>query len=74
MRSVLPANADVLLYGELHLLAERAAKVLYRETPASRIPGICADFERFCQHFEDHELRESDLMLQALYEDVGVGD
>lgn len=63
-----------LLYGELHLLTERATKVLYREAPALRIPGICADFERFCQHFEDHELRESDLMVRALYEDVGVGD
>ena len=63
-----------LLYGELHLLTERAIKVLYHEAPTSRTPRICDDFERFCRHFEGHELRESELMLRALYEDVGVGD
>ena len=62
------------LYEQLQALTERAAKVLYHEVPRARIPRICTDFERFCQHFEDHEERENELMLQALYEDVGVGD
>ncbi|MGD9647423.1 MAG: hemerythrin domain-containing protein [Pirellulales bacterium] len=62
------------LYAELLWLTERAIQVRYHETPRSRVPQICADFERFCRHFEEHERRESELMVQALYEDVGVGD
>lgn len=62
------------LFLEVCALVDEAEQLLYHETgPKSRI-RIGANFRSFFEHFQDHETREKELILQALDEDIGVGD
>jgi hypothetical protein len=62
------------LYSELCRLSERAEQLLYHETPQDQVPKLAADFQQFSGRFAQHELRESDLIVAALNEELGAGD
>jgi hypothetical protein len=62
------------LYSELCRLTERAEQLLYHETPAGRVRQLADDFRRFSERFCQHELHESDLIVEALNEELGAGD
>lgn len=62
------------LYEELCGLTERAEQLLYHEAPTSRRGELADDFRRFYERFQQHELHENDLILEALQKDIGAGD
>ncbi len=62
------------LYETLCELTERAEQLLYHEAPAARRGQLADDFRRFRDRFQQHELHENDLILEALQKDIGAGD
>lgn len=62
------------LFLELCALVDEAERLLYHEAGAKNRPRVVKSFQAFLEHFQDHESREKDLILQALDEDIGVGD
>ena len=62
------------LYSELCRLTERAEQLLYHETTDAVVVQLADDFRRFSERFQQHELYESDLMVEALHEELGAGD
>jgi hypothetical protein len=62
------------LYSELCRLVERAEQLLYHETAEAEIGRLADDFRRFSERFQQHELHESDLILEAVDDDIGAGD
>lgn len=62
------------LYSELCRLTERAEQLQYHEAPDSSARGLAEDFRRFSERFQQHELHECDLILEALNEELGAGD
>lgn len=62
------------LYAEVCRLSERAEQLLYHEVPESALHDMANEFRGFTGRFHDHELRENDLILEALDDDLGTGD
>jgi hypothetical protein len=62
------------LYSQLCRLADRAEQVLYHETGDETIAHLAAEFRAFSERFHLHERHESDLIVEALDDDLGVGD
>ena len=62
------------LYSDLCRLTERAEAMLYHEEPETAIGELSQDFGGFSQRFHEHELHESDLIVESLNEDLGTGD
>lgn len=63
-----------VLFGQLSALVEQSEQALYRESHGYGFKQLCNGFMHFLDCFHDHESREKDLILQALDEDIGVGD
>ncbi len=63
-----------VLFDEICTLAEEAEQLFYRETTARTIRHIVFAFADFQHRFSHHESRENELILQALHDDIGVGD
>ncbi|MBI3839369.1 MAG: hemerythrin domain-containing protein [Planctomycetia bacterium] len=62
------------LYSQLCSLVERAEQLLYHEAPAIALAGLAEGFRAFSFRLQDHELCESDLILEAFHDDLGAGD
>lgn len=62
------------LFLEISTLVDEAEQLLYHEAGAKSRLRVGANFRVFFEHFQDHETREKELILQALDEDIGVGD
>jgi hypothetical protein len=62
------------LFLEVCALVDEAEQLLYHEAGHHSRRRIGANFRLFFEHFQDHESREKELILQALDEDIGVGD
>ena len=62
------------MFADLCDLAERAEQLFYHEAAAEALATLACDFSRFFAHFHEHELRECDLILEALNEELGAGD
>jgi len=63
-----------VLFEEICRLAEAAEQLTYRENSTSSVRQIVYDFCDFQQRFHHHEGCENELILQALQDDIGVGD
>jgi hypothetical protein len=62
------------LFLEMCDLIEEAEQLLYHERPASHQTDLAVRFFSFHADFQEHEARENELILQALDDDIGVGD
>ncbi len=62
------------LYSQLCRLADRAEQVLYHETGETELAALAEAFCLFSERFGAHERHESDLIVEALDVDLGVGD
>lgn len=60
------------LFEKIRELAEKAVEI-HDDCP-DKVTGFLADFQRFRQAFEQHEEEELKLILDALDDDLGVGD
>ena len=67
-------SEHVPLFADLCDLTESAEQLLYHEAAAEALAAMACDFSRFLAHFHEHELRECDLILEALNEELGAGD
>ncbi len=75
----LSSQADILraqhesLFMEICYIVDDAEKLLYGESfPGLR--GIKVSFGDFYKKLQDHEESENELIMQALCQDIGVGD
>jgi hypothetical protein len=62
------------LYSELCGQADRVEALLYDKGAEVALGELAADFRRFCQRLQQHELEERDMILAALDDDLGAGD
>jgi hypothetical protein len=62
------------LFSELCGLVEQAEQVLYHETAEIAVARLANGFHDFSDRFHHHETSESELVLQALHDDLGAGD
>jgi hypothetical protein len=62
------------LFLEMCELVEEAEKLLYDETPARSRTEMAVRFYRFHALFQEHEIRENELIFEAFDDDIGVGD
>lgn len=62
------------LFVELCGIVDRAEQWLYQETARDAAPAIAGRFGRFLRELKEHESRENALIMEALNDDVGVGD
>lgn len=62
------------LFDALCTLVERLSQVVYHESGSPRYRYVLRDIRRFLNRFTIHERRETDLIMQALCDDIGVGD
>ena len=76
----LSANADVLraqhetLFVALCSIVDDAEKLVYGEMSKGTLRRISSRFGKFYEDLRQHEASENELVMQALYEDIGVGD
>jgi hypothetical protein len=62
------------LYSELCGLADRVETLVYDKPPESALDDVAANFRRFCERLQQHELDERAMILAALDDDLGAGD
>jgi hypothetical protein len=62
------------LYSQLCRLTDCACQLLYHEASEASLTKLAADYRVFCQQFYAHEQHENELILEAIDEDIGVGD
>jgi iron-sulfur cluster repair protein YtfE (RIC family) len=62
------------LFVEVCDLVEQAERLQYGETPANAVRSLAENFNDFYRRFQDHDARENEMILQALDDDIGVGD
>ncbi len=67
-------SEHVPLYSDLCRLTDSAEQLLHHETASKALASLARDFARFSARFHEHELRECDLILEALNEELGTGD
>lgn len=53
---------------------EDAERMRYHEAPRRRLGPLCRKVCEFCDELDEHERRETELILTAFDDDVGVGD
>lgn len=76
----LSSRADALrgehgaLYVELCNVVEEAERVLRADNSPAAVRKIALKFVAFHHQFQAHEAAENDLILEALDDDIGVGD
>jgi hypothetical protein len=62
------------LYSQLCQLTDRAEQLLYHEISETAIAQLASEYRAFCRAFHEHEKCENELILEAIDEDIGVGD
>ena len=62
------------LFLEVCALVDEAEQLLYHEAGHHSRLRVAANFRAFVENFQAHESREKELILDALDEDIGVGD
>ncbi len=62
------------LFVEACDLVEDAERLQYGETPPIAVRRLAERFNAFYRRFQDHDARENEMILQALDDDIGVGD
>jgi hypothetical protein len=62
------------LFSELCRLAERSEQLPYEKSPARLMSSLSEGFFHFADNLQEHEARESDLILEAMNQDIGTGD
>ncbi len=76
----LSAKADLYrfqhetLYIKICELANEAEQLLYGESHAAGLGILSRRFQNFYRELQEHEENENDLIMEALYDDIGVGD
>ncbi len=63
-----------LFFRDISNLCEQAEKLLYHETPNHGLRQIAARFASFHDALDQHETRETELIMEAFDDDIGVGD
>lgn len=61
------------LYLAISSLADDAERLLMGGGPMAK-PMLLKRFRQFCNQLKEHELREDELIIESLYDDLGVGD
>ena len=67
-------SEHTLLFAAICDLAEHAEQLLHHERAAHNVKYILLELSSFYRAFQIHETNENDLILQSLYDDIGVGD
>ncbi len=67
-------SQHVELFGTICELVEDAEKLLYGEDTSLSVSRLTERFLDFRQRFHEHEAGEDELILEALDDDIGVGD
>lgn len=62
------------LFVELCGIVDQAEQGLYHENPKANCVPLEERFQRFLDDLRQHEAREVDMIMEALSNDVGVGD
>jgi len=62
------------LFLQLGAIVEQAEQVLYQEQAEPRLASLARDFYRFCSRFQEHEARETDLIVEVVNQEIGCGD
>jgi hypothetical protein len=62
------------LYSDICRMAERAELMLYQEPDPTVLAILAADYRDFSDRFQEHESRESQLIVEAFNNDIGTGD
>ncbi len=62
------------LYLEICSIAEEAESMRLGRQARRRVHSVAQDFLLFYQRLKEHETDETELILQALDDDIGVGD
>jgi hypothetical protein len=62
------------LFAELCRMVESSEQLLYHETPDTGLSRLSVEYHRFSTLFQEHELQECDLILEAFNDDIGTGD
>jgi Hemerythrin HHE cation binding domain len=62
------------LFDDLCRMVESSEQLLYHETPGTALRRLAAEYRRFSTRFQQHELQECDLILEAFDDDIGTGD
>jgi hypothetical protein len=62
------------LFVEICEIVDLADRTWRKHPDSEDLRRIAAAYEAFCQHLRDHEAHETDLILAAANDDIGVGD
>ena len=62
------------LYISICDLTNEAERLLYGESHAAGLDLLSLRFHNFYRELQEHEENENDLIMEALYDDIGVGD
>jgi hypothetical protein len=63
-----------LFYRDICGICEQAERLLYHESASHGLRQIAARFASFHDALDQHEARETELIMEALDDDIGVGD
>ena len=61
------------LYLSISQLTDDAERLLMGGGPMAK-PMLMKRFRHFCNQLKEHERREDDLIIESLYDELGVGD
>jgi hypothetical protein len=62
------------LFLQLGAIVEQAEQMLYEEEAEHRLGSVARDFHRFRTRFQEHEARETDLIVEMVNQEIGCGD
>jgi hemerythrin HHE cation binding domain-containing protein len=62
------------LFLRLGAIVEQAEQMLYDEEAEPRLASVARDFQRFHSRFQEHEARETDLIVEVVNQEIGCGD
>jgi hemerythrin-like domain-containing protein len=62
------------LYAKICRVVDRAEQLQYSGADADASQQVAEELKTFLDQFESHETRENELVLEAFYDDIGVGD
>jgi hypothetical protein len=62
------------LFLRLGAIVEQAEQMLYDEQTDPSLASVARDFHRFRSQFQEHEARETDLIVEVVNQEIGCGD
>ena len=62
------------LYAEIADLAEEAERIAYEPSTHRDVVRLIGRFRQFDHRWQQHETAENELIFEAFFEDLGVGD